>query len=65
MELFSARPGSVGEEKFSLILLVSLAGSEKQTDKDRLTGKKRIHLFHVSCMRHRSLHKKTKTQRDS
>ena len=33
-------PETVGGEMFPLTLLGSMAGSENQTDKDRLTGEK-------------------------
>lgn len=37
-----------GRKKFSLILLGSLAGSEKSTDKDTVIGEKHPCLVHVS-----------------
>lgn len=40
--------GHVGEEKFSSILLGSLAESENETD--RLTGGKHMHLFNVTYL---------------
>lgn len=38
-----------GEEKFSTFL-GPLAGSENLTDKNRLTGEKHAHLFHIRFM---------------
>ena len=41
--------------------LISLAGSENSTGRERLSGEKHKHLFHVNFMQHRSLHKEMKT----
>lgn len=50
MELFLAGPWKLGREKFSLTRSVSLAESEKQTD--RLMGKNILVHFMLSVMWH-------------
>ena len=53
-----------GRKKILSAFLISLAGSENSTGRERLSGEKHKHLFHVNFMQHRSLHKEMKTQRD-